>query len=184
MLIKMKSIIVKKIGKRSRGVFAAKNFKKGGFILSIKGKIITKAEMLDSSRYIQDHLGTLGKNKYIIMGYPEKYINHSCSPNIFERNKKIFAMKDIKKGEELCYDYSICSIDDWRMRCRCRSKNCRGIVRGNFFKISQKLQIKYFQYLDDWFLRDFKKECKNLQKACEEKHGSKIYKEKNDESNK
>lgn len=167
----MKGVIVKRTDKKSRGVFAAKNFKKGEFILYVKGKIINRAEIIASSRYINDHAGMIGKNKYIVMGYPEKYINHSCTPNIFEKNRKIFAMKNIKNGEELFYDYSICCVDNWRMKCKCGSKNCRGVIIGNFFKLPYALQIKYLPYLDDWFKREFKAECKNLQKAYKKYNG-------------
>ena len=156
------NLIVKNLKKKRRAVFAAKNFKKGDFLHQISGRVISRDAMLASSRYLSDHMGTLGKNKYIIMGYPERYINHSCNPNIYEINLKIYAMKNIRKCEEITYDYSICSIDDWKMKCKCKHKNCRKIVKGNFFELPKRLQIKYLPYLDDWFKKEFKNEIENL----------------------
>ncbi len=158
----MQNIVVNKVNKKNRGVFATKNFKKGELILSIKGKIISKSKLFASSRYLNDHSGTIGKDKYLIFGYPEKYINHSCDPNVYEYKRKVIAMRDIKNGDEITFDYSICSIDEWRMNCHCNSKNCRRVIRGNFFKLPLKLQVKYFQYLDEWFKKEFKKELKDF----------------------
>lgn len=158
----MQNVIVKKVSKKNRGVFATKNFKKGEIILTIKGKMISKSKLFASSGYLNDHSGTIGKNLYLIFGYPEKYINHSCSPNVYEYKRKVITMRGVKKREELAFDYTICSIDDWRMKCYCGSKNCRKIVRGNFFKLSEKLQIKYLPYIDEWFKKEFKKELKAL----------------------
>jgi len=77
-----------------------------------------------------------------------KYINHSCDPNcetdIVRGKIWISAIKDIKKGEELSYDYGYdmhCFEDH---PCRCNSKNCVGfIVRSNLrWRIRKKLAKK------------------------------------------
>ncbi len=158
----MQNVTVKKTNKKNGGVFAAKDFKKGEIILYIKGRVVSKPELFAMSDYFNNHSGTIGKDKYLIFGYPEKYINHSCSPNVFEYKRKVIAIRNIGKGEEISFDYSICSIDDWRMRCHCGSKNCRKIVRGDFFKLPKELQIKYLPYLDGWFKEEFKKELGQL----------------------
>ena len=126
----MDNVIVKTITKNYRSVFAARDFKKGELILNLNGKILTKDELFKLSRYINDHCGIIGPEKYIIFGYPEKYINHSCEPNVFDKNRKVIAMKDIKKGDELSYDYSIAGVDNCRMNCHCKTKNCRKIIQG------------------------------------------------------
>lgn len=159
-----KNVLVKKTGKKGKGVFANRDFDKGESILKIKGKIVTKDELLKSSRYLSDHSGAIGKDKYLIFGLPEKYINHSCNPNVFDKKGVVYAMRDIRKGDELSFDYSINGIDDWRMRCRCESKNCRKIINGDFFALPRKLQEKYLPYLEIWFKRECKKEIKNLSK--------------------
>ena len=165
------SAIVKKTVKRGRGVFATKAFKKGDLILSIKGKVISTKEMLAASRYQLDHMGAIGSNKCIIMGYPEKYINHSCDPSVFERGRKLFAMRNIKKGEELFYDYAISDVDDeWMMRCKCGSSNCRKVINGHFFQLPLNLQVKYYPYLDSWFKKEFREELKPIQRLWDRKY--------------
>jgi hypothetical protein len=47
--------------------------------------------------------------------------------------KKLFALRDIRPGEELCFDYSTTvppgwSSADWSMECRCGSAMCRKIL--------------------------------------------------------
>lgn len=59
--------------------------------------------------------------------HPSNYGNHSCDPNM---GKGLVALRDIAAGEELTIDYARFSTKDWRMECRCGSKNCRRIVVG------------------------------------------------------
>ena len=162
--------IVKKTGSRGRGVFAAKALRKREFILSLKGKVISSEEMLAASRYHLDHMGAIGKDLCMIFGYPEKYINHSCDPNVFERQRKLFAMRSIKKGEELFYDYAISDVDDeWKMICKCGSRNCRKVINGHFFQLPLNLQVKYYPYLDSWFKKEFREELKPIQRIWSRK---------------
>jgi hypothetical protein len=60
-----------------------------------------------------------------------RFINHSCSPNTFMRVMKdrveFYALKNIKKGEELSCDYGE-THHDGKLPCRCGAKNCRGFI--------------------------------------------------------
>lgn len=75
-------------------------------------------------------------DKYVIDGDVDynlaKYINHSCEPNcyndIHDGEVWIYAMRDIKKGEELSYDYGF-HRSDWQHRiCNCGMDDCFGFV--------------------------------------------------------
>ena len=158
----MDNILVKKTGSKGEGVFAARDFKKGEFILDYNGKIVEGKDADNIPDYWCNHLATVGLNKYILFEGPAKYINHSCSPNVYDKNKKVYTMKSIKKGDELCFDYSISGIDDWKMKCKCGSKNCRKIISGVFFKLPKALQKKYIPYLDSWFKKSFSREIDEL----------------------
>ena len=62
-----------------------------------------------------------------------RLINHSCNPNceVFGTGLKVwvYAIRDIKKGEELTYDYGFGFDEDYKdFPCRCRSKNCAGYI--------------------------------------------------------
>ncbi len=160
----MKKTIVKKIGKKGKGVFAQKDFKKGELILAIKGKVVSSAKADSMQHYYRNHICVVGDDEWALMGIPERYINHSCSPNVFDKKRKVFAMKNIKKGEELAFDYSINGPDgeDWKMKCHCKSKNCRINLNGEFFSLPNKLQKKYLPYLDEWFRKRYNDRIKKL----------------------
>ena len=73
-----------------------------------------------------------------------KYINHSCDPNAYVEVKKnhiwIHALRDIKKGEEITYDYNFDVEHYEEYPCRCGSANCVGyIVGGDYWKELKRL---------------------------------------------
>ena len=59
-------------------------------------------------------------------------LNHSCSPNVgFYGSDDFVAMRSIKRGEELCWDYAFDENNPkFRMRCHCGAVNCRCVVTG------------------------------------------------------
>ena len=71
-------------------------------------------------------------------GNEARFINHSCDPNCESEIEKgrvyIFALRDIKKGEELHYDYAYersgdeTENEEAQYRCRCGTKICRGSI--------------------------------------------------------
>ena len=66
----------------------------------------------------------------------EWYFNHSCNGNLgFDLNGDFIAINDIKKGEELSYDYALIeSNPDFKMICKCRREGCRKLITGNDWK--------------------------------------------------
>ena len=62
-----------------------------------------------------------------------RLINHSCNPNCEVTGKGlklwIFALRDIKRGEELSYDYGFGFDEDFKQfPCKCGAKNCVGYI--------------------------------------------------------
>ena len=158
-----KKLYIKKNSKiHASGLFARAEIESGTRIIQYKGLKITKAQ---SDKIADVHIdankkeGTVGavyiftlNDRYDINGKVAwnlaKFINHSCDPNcetdIVRGKIWISAIKDIKKGEELSYDYGYdmhCFEDH---PCRCNSKNCVGfIVRSNLrWRIRKKLAKK------------------------------------------
>jgi SET domain-containing protein len=91
------------------GLFATRSFKKGERIIEYFGREISKAEEYTSrSKYLFEV-----NNRKTIDGATRenfaRYINHShapnCEPNIVKGRIWIDALKTIKVGEELSYDY-------------------------------------------------------------------------------
>ncbi len=136
-----------------RGVFATRAIKKGERVIEQKGTRITHAECdsLDSNSTESGHtfLFTLNDD-YVIDtnrgGNAARWINHGCTPNCeseYEEddlgrshNDRIFinAVRNIKIGEELTYDYLITLDEDhtdemkkiWQ--CLCGAKHCTGTM--------------------------------------------------------
>ena len=159
------NIVVKKIPGKGKGVFALRDFKKGEIIGTSKGTIISINEALKMSNYALNHMSATGKNKFLLMKSPEKFINHSCNPNVYEYQRKVISIKKIRKSDEITFDYSmngVTGIDDWKMKCKCKSANCRKVVYGEFFRLPKKLQKKNIIHLDKWFMEGHKEQIKKL----------------------
>ncbi len=154
----MKCVFIKKTNGKGFGIFALRDFRKGEIILRMdRSDRITKNNESKMSRDGWNHVNTCGYNKYFRLKPPERFINHSCDPNSYDKNGILYAISKIKKGREITYDYSINSFENWKMLCKCGSKKCRKIVTGKFSNLPAKLQIKYRPYLEDWFIEKEKR---------------------------
>jgi uncharacterized protein len=60
-----------------------------------------------------------------------RHINHSCGPNTYMRRAyrmvEYYALRNIKKGEELTCDYGE-THHEGTLPCKCGAKNCRGFI--------------------------------------------------------
>ncbi|MAJ22265.1 MAG: SET domain-containing protein-lysine N-methyltransferase [Candidatus Pelagibacter sp. TMED64] len=135
-----------------KGLCAARNIKQGEKIIQYVGKKITnkQAEKDDKYGYNITYLFTLNE-KYLIDGdfkyNTARLINHSCDPNceVLDSYKKeiwVTAMKDIKKNEELSYDYGFSYDKDYKdHKCKCGSKNCVGYIlrEGSRWRLKKKI---------------------------------------------
>jgi len=146
---------IKKSRIDKKGLYANQNIEKGTKIIEYKGKIISvkKSEVdpkFDNRKAI--YLFNIN-NRYDLDGNfkfnTARLINHSCNPNceVFGEGLKIwvYAMKDIKKGEELSYDYGFSFDENFReFPCNCRSKNCVGFIvrEGSRWRIKKRKKSK------------------------------------------
>lgn len=160
-------VVVKKSKIHGKGIFANRNFKKGDIILEIDDSHIVEDFSKLTKHQQQFECDYLG-DKTVLMQSPEKYINHSCNPNSYTKTiggtRKLIAMRDIKKGKEITYDYVINGYYESAMPCNCGSRNCRKILNCDFFQLPKPFQLKYLPYLDDWFTKRFKNKIKELKK--------------------
>ena len=130
---------IKKSKIDNRGLYAATNIKKDTKIIEYKGKIITVKETETNPKFDNDkaiYLFNLNK-KYDLDGdfkyNTARLINHSCDPNCevdgVGLKLWIYALKDIKKNEELTYDYGFSFDKDYKdFPCRSGAKNCVGFI--------------------------------------------------------
>ena len=134
--------------KLGKAVFANKAFRKGEEIIEFKGKLFSYEQLPKPYDEVEDNYVQIDKNLYMgPSGDFDDFFNHSCNPNsgikIMGKRVILIAVKDIKKSEEITWDYSTTmDEDDWEMNCMCQSKNCRKIIR-DFKYLPKEIQQKY-----------------------------------------
>ena len=150
----MKLYKIKKSNIDNRGLYANRDIKDGTKIIEYKGKIKKKKKVEEDTKFDNDkaiYLFNLNK-KYDLYGdfkfNTARLINHSCNPNceVAGTGLKVwvYAIRDIKEGEELSYDYGFGYDEYYKdFPCRCGSKNCVGyIVReGSRWRIKKQKSI-------------------------------------------
>lgn len=153
-------LTLKQIDGKGLGIFATCDIPINTLISVFGGPLLTNEEM-NNSNYQKDHSIQIDSNLWLgPSGELDDYFNHSCDANcalfsinidnndIIEiKDKKIVlvTMKDIKKNEELTFDYSCYMIDEPAIKpCNCKSEKCRGIV-DVFQSLSDELQKEYIK---------------------------------------
>ena len=139
-------IVVRRSGIHGRGVFARRPLREDESVCEYKGEIISEAEV--TRRYPENMEGL---NHTFIFGIEydvnidggsngniARWINHSCDPNCdtYDKGKRMFirAIRDIRPGEELTYDYNIeageriTNAVKARWPCWCGAKHCCGTL--------------------------------------------------------
>jgi SET domain-containing protein len=126
------------------GVFALRRIRKGTTVIEYLGDRISheEADVRYDGKHPQDNhtfLFTVDAKIVIdagVKGNEARYINHGCDPNCQSTaaGKRIFieALRTIRPGEELAYDYQIQRDSDDApdidaiFACRCGAQSCRG----------------------------------------------------------
>jgi len=129
------------------GAFAKKDLKKDDQVIQYVGEVISSKESdrraaIQLEKHQKDpsqggvYIFTIDDDWDIdgnVPWNPAKYLNHSCNPNCesqIDDDDEVFliAIKDIKKGDELFFDYGY-DVDNYLEHpCRCGSKNCVGYI--------------------------------------------------------
>jgi uncharacterized protein len=140
-------IVIKDTKKYGKGVFADEDIKKGQFIHILSGEKISSNDLIKKVQHGKEKIDDplqIGKKTYIDLDLLSRSFNHSCNPNAGIRKKsEMFALENIRKGEEITYDYSATIAPTiWNMKCKCGAKNCRKIL-GDITSIPDKQLIKY-----------------------------------------
>lgn len=131
------------------GVFTDAFIAAGQPILTVEGPLMTPEELTDP--YEEARAYQVGPRLYISPRDPYgPFMNHACEPNCGFRIllaprvvATLVAIRDIRAGEELSFDYATIARDDpWRMACSCGSPRCRGTI-GEFQDLPPDLQRRY-----------------------------------------
>lgn len=139
------------------GVFACFDLVEGEVVLRIDDSHVVNQEYPVPEEEAV-HFDYLGAGRVIWMQAPERYINHSCDPNVYIRTRncvrEVLALRSIRAGEEIAYDYSINGFGDTVWTCTCQASRCRHSVHSDFFHLPLELQREYLPLLDDWFRQE------------------------------
>ena len=145
-----------------QGLFAVGKIKKneivaikGGHVLDVKTLYRVEKEIEES--YIQiDHDFYIGALTSSEVEANKLFLNHSCDPNLGIMGQITFvAMRHIKPGEELSYDWAMENDEGpgpWKFECSCGQLNCRKFISGNDWK-KPDLREKYKGYFSVYIQR-------------------------------
>jgi SET domain-containing protein len=135
--------VVRRSSIHGRGVFATRRIPKGERIVEYRGKRIPyslASELYPDEEGVPTHTFLFELDDDMVIdagqgGNAARWINHSCAPNCeaVDDGGRIYieAIRTIRRGEELGYDYNI-TLDERhtpsekkRWPCLCGAKNCR-----------------------------------------------------------
>jgi len=131
----------------------------GGYILTTHDESKLNGSLADKPIEIADGFSIGPRRVSDLQRMPQHYVNHSCDPNAgFRGQIFLVAMRPIRTGEEVCYDYAmvirgvIPGAPAFSLRCSCGAKLCRGTITADDWK-NQALQTRYAGYFQ-WFLQE------------------------------
>jgi SET domain-containing protein len=89
-----------------RGVFARRQFRKGEIVLRWDVSQKIRRDKIDSLPSEQHHfLNPFDHDFLVLLGEPERYVNHSCANNTRVEEFTDVAVRNIFSGEEITSDY-------------------------------------------------------------------------------
>ncbi|MEW5917386.1 MAG: SET domain-containing protein-lysine N-methyltransferase [Gemmatimonadota bacterium] len=137
---------IRKSGIQGRGAFATRTIQRGDRVIEYTGERISWKEAdsrYDDGKMKRHHTFLFTLNSRVCVdaavdGNDARFINHSCDPNceavIVDGHIYIEAIRRIRPGEELSYDYGYerdadtTEEDEKLYVCRCGAPNCRGTI--------------------------------------------------------
>ena len=156
----VRRIQTRRSGVHGKGVFALADLAEGETILEYAGEVITWIEALrrhphdpqNPNHTFYFHID----DKHVIDGKAggnsSRWINHACKPNCeaVEDGGRVFikALRNIKAGEELFYDYGLMIDARYSKKllaeypCWCGAKKCRGTLLAPKDKADKKKKKK------------------------------------------
>jgi len=147
-----------------KGSFTARDIKKGEIIKILSGERVSFGEITQRVKLGQEKVDDplqIGEETYLDLDESSRLINHSCEPNAGIRKEcELFALRDIRKGEEITFDYSTTvGIESgwWHMDCHCKSASCRKRI-GNILTLPDSVLANYQKAgaLPDFITRQLK----------------------------
>jgi SET domain-containing protein len=139
---------IRKSRTQGLGAFATRAIPAGTRLIEYVGERITPDEAderYDDESVDRHHTFLFAIDDDVVIdaafdGNDARFINHSCDPNcdavVEDKRIWIETIRDVKRGEELAYDYAYILEERHspavkkRYPCYCGAKNCRGTILG------------------------------------------------------
>lgn len=143
-----KANVIERSDVSGKAVIAKRTILKNEVVALWGGVIVDEAGLEQLSEEEKGHTIQVHDGFYlapISMDEPADFINHSCDPNCgIQGQISLVAMRDIQKGEEITFDYSMSDSSAFdEFDCACGTDKCRKRVTK-----------------DDWMLPDLRRRYK------------------------
>ena len=160
---------VKQSAKHNKGVFANTDIPKGERLAIFGGDIMFIDEIDNLSEELQEYPMQIEERFVLGSRYDNKpedtdFFNHSCNPNSgFKGQIFLVAMQNIKKDEEITFDYAMIVSESFEsdvvfeMKCTCGSPNCRKKITESDWKLPE-LHKKYKGFFSEYLQEKINKE--------------------------
>jgi len=153
-------------GGKGLGTFVKEPVSKGEVVVVTGGRIMSNAEInRPEFAAILHHAFQIDAEFNICpMGDGPEHtdgvfaVNHSCEPTCGMRGQvELIALRDLRPGEEITYDYAMTDVDNQsmtcqEMKCLCGTKSCRGVITGSDWE-NEELRRKYGGYFSTYVQR-------------------------------
>jgi hypothetical protein len=157
-------------GGNYRGLFAKAAINEGELLLILGGHVITIGEEPIFSDGTKDLALQINERFVIGTKYEHEiedtdFVNHSCNPNAGIKGQIfLVAMRSIAIDEEITFDYAMVLHKPEGLKteyeegfeCQCGSRNCRGRVTYNDWKIPE-LQARYHGFFSQYLQEKIEK---------------------------
>lgn len=150
---------VRNFADKGYGLVALDDLQSGQFVIEYVGEVINSEEF---DRRVKTMQTAKEENYYFLTVEPDltidagskgnmsRFINHSCEPNCETQKWTIgetrviglFAITDIKAGEELTFNYNLESLGNSKRACLCGAQKCSGYI-GEKYRPSKKDDVTF-----------------------------------------
>jgi uncharacterized protein len=128
------ALIIRSSAIHAAGCYTTTPVRKGTRVAEYTGPRLTKKQADEANEESPiTYLFGLGDGSVVIDGHcMAMFINHSCAPNCETEEVRgrvwIRAIRNIKAGEEITYDYCLYDGGEDEAICNCGARKCRGTM--------------------------------------------------------
>jgi uncharacterized protein len=130
---------------QGQGLFAKERMDEGEPVVIMGGRVLT-IQQFQSLKLEKYSAAAIGENLHMLLDTPNpaENGNHSCDANTWMLDEvTTTARRSIEVAEEITIDYATQTDDPaWSVACKCGSDVCRGVVRGDDWKLPD-VQARY-----------------------------------------